>query len=71
MAKVILFTLEAAGNPVVVGGSSRVVDAFRKLIEAGGGALETNADVARIIVENNKAAGVETTTGRRISAARP
>ena len=34
MAKVILFTLEAAGNPVVVGGSSRVVDAFRKLIES-------------------------------------
>jgi phytoene dehydrogenase-like protein len=68
MAKVIMFTLEAAGNPVVVGGSSRVVDAFRKLIEAGGGVLETNADVARVIVENNKAAGVETTTGRRISA---
>ena len=57
MAKVILFTLEAAGNPVVVGGSSRVVDAFRKLIEAGGGALETNADVARVDCREQQGGG--------------
>src|SRR5262249_19883191 len=68
MTKVIMFTLEAVGIPFVVGGSSRVVDAFRTLIESNGSAIETHTDVARVGVENGKAIGVETTTGRRIAA---
>ena len=68
MTKVIMFTLEAAGIPFVVGGSSRIVDAFRTLIEANGSMLEIDADVAHVILENGNAIGVETTTGRRISA---
>src|SRR5262249_11670395 len=68
MTKVIMFTLEAAGVPFVVGGSSRVVDAFRSLIESNGSAIETDTDVARVIVESGKAVGVETTDGRRIAA---
>src|SRR5262245_31005187 len=44
MTKVIMFTLEAAGIPFVVGGSSRIVDAFRTLIEANGSVIETDID---------------------------
>src|SRR5262245_8313059 len=68
MTKVIMFTLEAAGIPFVVGGSSRVVDAFRKLIESNGSVVETDADVTRVVVENGKAVGVETATGRCVTA---
>src|SRR5215470_4520240 len=68
MTKVIMFTLEAAGIPFVVGGSSRVVDAFRKLIETNGSAVETDADVTRVVVENGKAIGVETAGGRCVTA---
>jgi len=68
MTKVIMFTLEAAGIPFVVGGSSRVVDAFRKLIESNGSAIETDVDVTQVVVENGKAVGVETAAGRRIAA---
>jgi phytoene dehydrogenase-like protein len=68
MTKVITFTLETAGIPFVVGGSSRVVDAFRTLIESNGSAIETDIDVARVVVENGKAVGVETTAGQRVAA---
>jgi phytoene dehydrogenase-like protein len=68
MTKVIMFTLEAAGIPFVTGGSSRVVDAFRTLIESNGSVIETDTDVARVVVENGKAVGVETKTGRRVAA---
>jgi len=70
MTKVIMFTLEAAGIPFVVGGSSRIVDAFRTLIESNGSAIETGADVTGVVVENGKAVGVETAAGRRVAARR-
>ena len=68
MTKVIMLTLEAAGIPFVVGGSSRIVDAFRTLIESNGSVIETDTDVTRVVVENGKAVGVETAAGRRIAA---
>src|SRR5215467_1974693 len=68
MTKVIMFTLETAGIPFVAGGSSRIVDAFGKLIESNGSVIETNVDVTGVIVENGKAVGVETSDGRRVNA---
>src|SRR5262245_13869738 len=68
MTKVIMFTLEAAGIPFVVGGSSRIVDAFRRLIESSGSVMETDSDVARVLVEDGKAVGIETAGGRCITA---
>src|SRR5262249_16468000 len=65
MTKIIMFTLETAGIPFVVGGSSRIVDAFRKLIESNGSVIEMNTDVTSVCVENGKAVGVETAAGRR------
>jgi len=70
MAKVILFTLEMAGCPVVRGGGQRLVEAFRRLIEAHGGALETGVEASRIEVEGGRARGVHTAGGERYGARR-
>jgi len=68
MTKVIMFTLEMAGIPFAAGGSSRVVDAFRTLIESSGGVLRTDADVTRVVIESGRAVAVETADGGRVAA---
>ena len=68
MGKVIAFALEAAGAPVVKGGAANAVAAFRSLIEEAGGEIRTDTDVARILVENNRAIGVRTVQGETILA---
>lgn len=67
MGKVIAFALEAAGAPVVKGGSGRAVQAFRALIEEKGGAIRCNADVDRILVEWGKVQGVALANGEKIA----
>ncbi len=69
MAQVIAFSIEAVGVPLVKGGNARTVDAFRAIIEAGGGRLETGADVAEVLVQNGRARGVRTSDGRIFEAA--
>lgn len=68
MGKVIAFALEAAGAPVVKGGASQAVNAFKSLIEANGGQLRASADVDRILLRDGKAAGVRLADGSEISA---
>jgi len=68
MAKVIAFTLEAVGLPLVKGGNARTVDAFRAMIEQAGGRLETDADVAEVLVDGGKVRGVRTADGRVLEA---
>lgn len=69
MARLIMFTLEAAGGPMVKGGSARLVTAFAKLIGSCGGELRTNADVAQVLTRRGAATGVRLTDGREISSA--
>ena len=68
MGKVIAFALEAAGAPVVKGGSGQAVAAFRSLIEERGGEIRTGVDVDQIIVEDGRVRGVITASGERIEA---
>ena len=68
MARVMAFSLEAAGCPVVKGGSFKLVDAFRQLIEAHGGELHVNADVDHVVTANGKARGVRTVDGKEYQA---
>lgn len=68
MGKVIAFALEAAGAPVLKGGSAAGVAAFRALIEAKGGEIRCNADVDRILVENGRVRGVALAGGEEIRA---
>ncbi|MGE0808001.1 MAG: phytoene desaturase family protein [Burkholderiaceae bacterium] len=64
MLKVIAFTLEAVGMPMVEGGNARTVEVFRRLIEQYGGCLHTEADVERVLTRDGSAVGVRLADGR-------
>jgi phytoene dehydrogenase-like protein len=54
------------GHPV--GGSGALTAALRRRLEADGGRVALGDGAARLLVENGRATGVETTSGRRIRA---
>lgn len=68
MARVVAFTLEAVGMPMVKGGSANMVRAFKQVIRDAGGTWETGADVQRVIVERGRAVGVRLADGRELRA---
>jgi phytoene dehydrogenase-like protein len=68
MGKVIAFTLEAAGAPVVKGGAARMVEALRGVIEENGGTCRTGADVAGVTQSGGRATGVTLADGETITA---
>lgn len=51
-----------------VGGSGRLTDALVRCLESHGGELRCNAEVARILVQDGRATGVELADGERIAA---
>ncbi|MEQ8800889.1 MAG: NAD(P)/FAD-dependent oxidoreductase [Haliea sp.] len=65
MSRVIAFSLESAGMPVVKGGSDNLVKAFQGLIEEHGGELHVNCEVQRVAVERSRAQGVDCLQGPR------
>lgn len=69
MGKVIAFALEAAGAPIVRGGSGEAVAAFRALIEEKGGEIRCGADVDRILVDNGRVRGVALAGGEEVACA--
>jgi phytoene dehydrogenase-like protein len=69
MGRVIAFALEAAGAPIVKGGSGRAVAAFKALIEEKGGEIRCGADVDRIIVRDGRVRGVALAEGEEIACA--
>ncbi len=69
MGKVVAFALEAAGAPIVKGGSGRAVQAFRALIEEKGGEIRCGADVDRILVTDGRTRGVALASGEEIACA--
>jgi phytoene dehydrogenase-like protein len=70
MAKLIMGTLSLAGMPVVKGGSYRIVEAFRSIIEDNGGSMVTGADVESVMIEGGRAIGVRTGNGDIHSASK-
>lgn len=58
MNRVIAFSLETAGMPIVKGGSDNLVHAFVGLIENHGGVLLRSSNVSKIIVKDGVAKGV-------------
>ncbi|NKB38526.1 MAG: NAD(P)-binding protein [Gammaproteobacteria bacterium] len=70
MARVIAFTVEMVGCPVVKGGSFKLVEAFEKLICSYGGEVKVNADVEKVLTENGQAVGVSTVDGQEYRAAK-
>jgi len=67
MGRVIAFALEAAGAPIVKGGSGQAARAFAALIAEKGGEVRCGADVDRILVRNGRVAGVRLASGEEIA----
>jgi len=59
---------QAFGMVLGQGGADTIVKAMVSLIEAQGGSVTCNADVARVIVENGAAQGIELSDGRKVMA---
>ncbi len=71
MTRVVAYTLETVGMPVVKGGSSNLVKAFASLIEQYQGKLLTNQEVVGITVApGGRATGVITADGSAFHARR-
>ena len=68
MLKVVAFTLEAVGMPMVMGGNAQTVHAFRQLITSRGGEMYAGTDVVRVLVKGGKAVGVLLADGRELLA---
>jgi all-trans-retinol 13,14-reductase len=58
------------GGSYPVGGSSRIAETILPGIERAGGAVITNADVERVIVERGRAVGVRLASGEEVRARR-
>jgi phytoene dehydrogenase-like protein len=70
MAKVIALVLEMGGMPVPKGGGARLVEALVRLIEDHGGVCRIDAEVARVLLADGRASGVELLGGERLGARR-
>lgn len=69
MGQVIGFALEAAGAPIVKGGTANFVRGLIAIIEENGGELRTSAEVTEItMTRGNMATGVRLATGEAITA---
>ncbi|WP_369048169.1 phytoene desaturase family protein [Tenacibaculum sp. UWU-22] len=61
MAKIVAFTIELVGLPMVKGGSYKIVEAFKNIIEKNGGEIQLEQDVEEILVNTNATvSGVKT-----------
>ncbi|NGM45771.1 NAD(P)/FAD-dependent oxidoreductase [Rhodobacter sp. SGA-6-6] len=67
MGRVVAFALEAAGAPIVKGGSGHAARAFAALIAEKGGEVRCGADVDRITVHNGRVTGVRLANGEEIA----
>jgi phytoene dehydrogenase-like protein len=64
------FTDMRTGIAIAEGGASRLIDALAAVGAEHGMELRTDAEVARVTVENGRAVGVELASGERIGASR-
>ncbi|MFC3612637.1 phytoene desaturase family protein [Lutimaribacter marinistellae] len=68
MGQVIGFALEAAGAPIIKGGSANMVRGLVAIIEENGGIVRTGANVDEIMVSNRRAVGLRLSDGNTITA---
>jgi phytoene dehydrogenase-like protein len=67
---IMLFRILKAEAPICVGGSQQLAEGMRRVVEGAGGVVQTGLGVRRILVNGNKAVGVELADGSRIDAAK-
>jgi all-trans-retinol 13,14-reductase len=56
------------GGAYPVGGSARIAETILPVIEAAGGAVYTNAEVSEIVIEHDRAVGVQLADGKVVRA---
>lgn len=64
MAKIVAFTLELVGLPLVKGGSYKIVEAFKNIIEKNGGKCLLNTHIEKVLTDRNKAIGARSKVGQ-------
>ncbi len=68
MSRVMAFTLEQAGAPVVKGGNEKLVDIYAMIIRDHSGSTFCNVDVDEVLLDGSRAIGVKDTNGNVYSA---
>jgi len=69
-ALILAMAAQEVGMPVPVGGAGRLAAALVGAVEHAGGVVRCGAEVRRVVVERNRATGVETSDGGRVRARR-
>ncbi|MEA2615865.1 MAG: hypothetical protein QOE72_1648 [Chloroflexota bacterium] len=69
-ALMLAVTGQAMGMPIPAGGAGRLSAALAAVVTEAGGRLRTATEVRRVLVERDRAAGVETAAGERWRARR-
>ena len=67
---IMLFRILKAEAPICVGGSQQLAEGMKRVVEGAGGVVKTGLDVKRVLLDGNKAVGVELADGARIDAAK-
>ncbi|WP_310625974.1 NAD(P)/FAD-dependent oxidoreductase [Limnohabitans sp.] len=68
MNKVVAFTLEAVGMPLVRGGNAQTVRAFETLLQRNGARWHTHTHVGKVLVDKGRAVGVRLANGDTLHA---
>ncbi len=69
-ALILALAAQTKNMPIPVGGAGRLAEGFAAAAIEAGVTIVVNASVARVVVKNGRAVGVETTDGRAFSAKR-
>ncbi len=65
-----LFRILKAEAPICVGGSHQLAAGLRRALEGAGGEVRTGVEVKRVLLQGNRATGVELADGTRIEASK-
>jgi phytoene dehydrogenase-like protein len=69
-AIILALAAQASGMPVPVGGAGRLAEALSRAVTDAGGVVRGSTEVTRVVVERNRAVGVETAEGATVRARR-
>jgi len=69
-ALILALAAQERGMPVPVGGARRVAAALVRAVTDAGGEVRTSTEVTRVVVERNRAVGVETADGSSVRVRR-
>lgn len=69
-ALILAMLAQSTGMPVPVGGAGRITDALVRMLQEAGGTLSCGVSVRHVVIERDRAIGVETADGSVVRARR-